>query len=105
MKLIFAIFLFLFASLSYATNDTGIVQEIYIDEGGAVAIKLVEGFPNSVVASECSTNNGYAGNLAADSALKAALLAAKATGSTVVVSIDGCDAGGAWLKVVAVYIK
>lgn len=105
MKFITLVLLFLIAPLCLATNDTGTIKELYIDQGGAIAIQLNEGLPNSVSANECPTYNGFAGNQTADPALTSALLAAKVSNSTVQLSILGCEAGGAWMKITAVYIK
>ena len=96
------------SSASLAASDEGTIAQLYTDSAGNVAVKLATGFPNSVAASECvsANSNGWAGvAVTANSALKAALLAAKATESVVSLSILGCEAGGAWFKVMAVYVK
>jgi hypothetical protein len=64
------------------------------------------GYPNAVRMSECATANGYAG-LSADAGnkdMKASLMMAKAAGQSVRIVIQGCEAGGAWYKIVSVYI-
>jgi hypothetical protein len=88
-----------------AAGDTGVISELYVDNTGAVAIKLKEGFTNSVNGEECTTSNGWAGVTIDAPELKSALLAAKATNSTVTVIIDGCAANGAWFKLRAAYVK
>ena len=84
------------------------ISQLYTDSSGNLAVKLEGGFPNSVAANECSTanGNGWAGvATTADSGIKAALLAAKTSQSPVSLSITGCEAGGARLKITAVYVK
>ncbi|OZG72361.1 hypothetical protein BTA51_16660 [Hahella sp. CCB-MM4] len=105
MRKLFTLMLILFSPFSFSASDTGIIAELYVDEGGSIAIKLDNGFPNATSDNTCSSNNGWAGNTTADPALKSALLAAKAAKSPVTVSMNGCDASGAWIKVHAVYVK
>lgn len=98
----------LLSTTTFAATDEGIITQLYTDSAGNVAVKLAGGFPNSVAASECvSANpNGWAGvAVGANAALKAALLAAKASQSLVSLSISGCEASGAWMKITAVYVK
>lgn len=98
----------LISSGSFAASDEGVITQLYTDSSGSLAVKLDGGFPNSVAANECSTasGNGWAGVAPAiNSALKAALLAAKTSQSPVSLSITGCEAGGAWLRITAVYVK
>ena len=96
----------LVSSTSFATTIIdGTISTLHTDSAGNVAVKLAEGFPQAVVNAECSTATGWAGVGAVNSALKAALLTAKATQTPVSLSISGCEAGGVWLKVIAVYLK
>ena len=87
---------------SLATDDYGKIKKLYADHDGNIAVQLVGGFPNSNAANECPSNNGWAGHLNPDPLLKSALLAAKASGVNVTLSISGC--ANNWLKVNAVYI-
>jgi hypothetical protein len=94
------------SSTSYAaSNDRGVIAELYTDDAGHLAVKLQGGFPNSAAASECPTYNGWAGVGTVNSILKATLLAAKISQSPVLLSISGCEEGGAWLKITDVYIQ
>jgi hypothetical protein len=86
-------------------QDSGKIVELYANDQGSIAIRLDGGFPNSVSSSQCPTSNGWAGNGTANNSLKAALMTAKATGSNVLLTTQGCDAGGAWLKVVDIYVR
>ena len=98
----------LISSGSFAAADEGVIAQLYTDSSGNLAVKLEGGFPNSIAANECSTanGNGWAGvATTVNSSVKAALLAAKASQSPVSLSITGCEAGGAWLKITAVYVK
>ena len=86
------------------TAEEGVISELYIDEAGNIAVKLNGGYPTA--SGECPGNNGWAGNTSADPTMKSALLAAKATGNTVSLSISGCDSvSSTWLKINAVYVK
>jgi len=100
-KIATILFLFFCSSLAHAASDDGVISELFASSNGAIAIKLKGGFPNS--SDQCESFNGWAGNFDADPILKSALLAAKATGDTVTLSIAGCE--GDWIKVHAVYIK
>lgn len=92
-------------AVTFAAADTGVISSLYADTTGNVAIKLDKGFPNSIAAGACSTHNGWAGVPASDTVLKAVLLSAKASQSPVTLSISGCEAGGAWLKINGVYVQ
>ncbi len=100
-----AFLMFCAAAHAGASSDTGVLTMFYVDASGSVAIQLDGGFPGAVAAGQCATYNGAAGNTTADPALKATLLTAKATGQTIQIITQGCDAGGAWLKVVAAYLR
>ncbi|MCP5078168.1 MAG: hypothetical protein GY951_08960 [Psychromonas sp.] len=106
MKNIIILIMIVFNNVALASSsDSGVIKQLYVSSSGNIAVKLINGFPNSVAASECSTYNGWAGSTTADPALKSVLLAAKATGSNVSLVISGCDANNSWLKVHAVYVK
>lgn len=87
-----------------ASEDVGTIGDLYTNPAGAIAIRLSNGFQNAISAGECATSNGYAGLMAADPVIKAALLTAKAGGQSVRVIISGCESSGAWWKISAVYI-
>jgi len=105
MKYILLVLMLVSGFTLAASGDTGIISELYVDNTGAVAIKLKDGFTNSVNGQECTTNNGWAGVTIDAPELKSALLAAKATNSTVTLSISGCTANGAWFNLRAAYVK
>ena len=88
--------LFVSSFCSAYTQVSGTIEEIYVNETGAVAIKLDEGFTQQAI-NECATFNGYAGNRTADPALKSLLLAAYSSKSRVKLGVNGCD--GNWLKI------
>ena len=92
-------------AMAFAAADAGIISTLYADRTGNLAVKLDNGFPNSVAAGECSTFNGWAGVPAGNTELKAVLLSAKASQSPVRLSISGCEAGGAWLRVNGAYVE
>jgi hypothetical protein len=54
-------------------------------------------YVNAVASNQCPSNNGWAGHAEADPVLKSAILAAKASGIQVTVTIDGCL--GRWFKI------
>lgn len=91
------------------SQDSGKITELYANDSGGIAIHLENGFPNALSSAQCpsvsSNGSWWAGNLTAKSSLKAALMTAKAIGSNVVITINGCEAGGAWLKILDVYIR
>ncbi len=91
-------------SASY-TQDTGKITSLFVNVSGTVAITLDSAFVNAKSGSQCPTANGYGGNAAADPAFKAALLAAKAAQQTVTVTVQGCEASGAWFKIIDVYVN
>jgi hypothetical protein len=90
-------------NISNAATVTGTIKELYASNAGSVAFTLHEGFPQTIIESECPTYNGYAGIAAADAFVKSVLLAAQISGKKVRLSITGCQ--GAWLKVNAVYLQ
>lgn len=87
------------------TADVGVISELYVDDSGGMAIKLNNGFPKSIASNECTTNNGWAGVTSDAPELKSALLAAKATQSTITVGLYGCTSNGSWLKIKTLYVK
>jgi hypothetical protein len=93
------------AAVAGVSQDSGHITQLYVSDSGTIAILLDGGFPNSVAASQCPTANGFAGSTTANNSLKAALMTAKATGSAVAVTTQGCDANGGWIKITEVYIK
>lgn len=99
----FTIFLFASTSVFGYSQDTGNVSRIYVTPGGSIAFKLQGGFPNAVETSQCLNNNGWAGHFTADPVLKSAILTAKATGYSIIVTLEGCE--GRWFKVKDIYIK
>lgn len=104
----FTVFVMLLAAspcINAASADEGVIQELYVENGGSIAVKLEGGFPNSIAANECSSASGWAGALTPDPVVKSALLMAKASRAPVSLSISGCEAGGGWLKLNAVYVK
>jgi hypothetical protein len=106
-KSITALSLLLASQMTSAAGISGIITELFSDDANNIAIKLDVAYSTKVsVMEECPTNNGWAGTtLSTASNLKASLLAAKASKSPVTLSISGCDAGTAWLKIRSVYIK
>ena len=97
----------LFSSNSYAKNFeiSGKVIELYANETGSIAVRLnTHNEYHSSAKAACPSYNGWTGNINADPILKSALLAAKASQTTVRISVRGCDAGGAWAKAASVYM-
>lgn len=86
--------------------DVGQIGTFHSSSAGNVAIILTGGFPNAVATGQCTSSNGFAGfvHTTSNSSLKATLLAAKMTGSNVQVVIAGCEQGGAWWKIIEVYV-
>ena len=100
------IFLFSSGSLfaqSYSI-DVGKVIDLYTEQSGKVAVRIEGGFVNANADGQCPTNNGWAGNYAADPFFKSVLLTARTTGKPARLVIQGCEAGGGWLKIVSVYL-
>ena len=102
MKYILLALMFV-TTIASAVTDEGTISELYAANSGHVAIKLSDGFPDT--RSVCPNNNGWAGVTVDAPELKSALLAAKMSQSTVVVSISGCTANGAWMNIDSVYVK
>ena len=78
------------AALAGTAQDSGHITQLYANDSGGAAILLDGGFPNSVATSQCPTANSFEGSTTANNFLKAALMTAKATGSAVVVTTQGC---------------
>lgn len=102
-KLLLAAMLTVSSPNLFANSDTGTIGEFYVHAtNGSVALKLVEGFPNSDALNQCP-NAKWAGISNADDLLKSTLLAAKMAQATVKLSIGGCDQG--WYRINAVYVQ
>jgi hypothetical protein len=88
-------------------QDVGKIENLYLSANGNIAIQLENGYPNATSDGQCSTANlnSFGGNLTADPAFKSALLAAKAAQQTITVTVQGCEAGGAWFKIIDVYVN
>ena len=86
------------------SQDSGRVVELFTNAAGAIAVRLDNGYPNSVAARQCSSSDGvWAGSATPNPTLTAALFLAKAKGSSVTITTEGCEGG--WLKVVDIYVK
>jgi L-serine deaminase len=85
----------------------GKIKNLYVSVNGNIAIQLDNGFPNSASGGQCATANinSFGGNVTADPAFKSALLAAKAAQQSISVTVQGCEASGAWFKIIDVYIN
>ena len=106
MKICVVAILMAFSLNAFAVSqDSGKIAKLYVDESGNIAVILDMGFPNAVQDGQCVTGNGFAGTTTAAVELKSVLLAAKASGANVIIDTLGCDAGGAWLKVKAIYVE
>jgi hypothetical protein len=105
--LVLSVFGSLSAIAAPYVQDTGKIKNLYISTSGNVGIQLETGFPNSASGGQCATANAnsYGGNVTADPAFKSALLAAKAAQQTITVTVQGCEASGAWFKIIDVYIN
>jgi hypothetical protein len=89
---------------AYYVQDSGHITDIFVNQNGAIAVRLDNGFPNSVANFQCPPGDGtWAGNASPNPALMAALMLAKSKGYTVVVVTQGCDSG--WFKIENVYVK
>lgn len=88
-------------------QDTGKIKNLYVSVGGNIAIQLDNGFPNSSSGGQCTTAsiNSFGGNVVADPIFKSTLLAAKAAQQTITVTVQGCEANGAWFKIIDVYVN
>ena len=106
ISLIVFIFTLTFHGYAFAySQDTGTISQLYATPGGAIALKLSNGFVHANETGQCLANNGFAGLSATNASayFKDALLAAKSFGKQVTVSISGCE--GSWFKISDVYIN
>jgi hypothetical protein len=105
--LLLSIFGAVAANAAPYVQDTGKIKNLYVSAGGNVAIQLDNGFPNSANGGQCSTANisSFGGNVTADPVFKSALLAAKAAQQSITVTVQGCEASGAWFKIIDVYVN
>lgn len=98
------------STMAFAESDTGKVIEIYAHPDGQMALKLNNGLPNSNRVNSC----GYTGEIREqfagvestdDNSIKSTMLAAKATGSEVIVVTFGKCLPGGWIKIEAIHMK
>lgn len=82
----------------------GTISELYVNDGGGIALQLTGGITASFLNSVCATNNGYIGHSHPDPVLKSALLAAFAANQTVKICLSKCDDNLAWVKSSCVYV-
>ena len=89
------------------TQDTGKIKNLYVSASGNIAIQLDNGFPNAASGGQCTTANlnSFGGNAIADPVFKSTLLAARAAQQTLTVTVQGCEANGAWFKIIDVYVN
>jgi len=85
------------------TSDTGKVSRVYTSPSGAIAFQIVGGFKKADESGECENNNGWAGLVETDSFLKSLILAAKLSGQSVTVALEGCQ--GSWIKIKDIYLN
>lgn len=88
-------------------QDSGRIVNLYVNASGSLAVQLDNGFPNASADGQCptATINGFGGNEAADAAFKSALLAANSAQQKITVTVQGCEASGAWFKIIDVYVN
>ena len=104
--LIGSLFFLMISAQAVAAGDTGKVVEYYAHPDGHVAIRLDGGLPGANAVNNCGTTaNQWAGvDPTVDPSMKAALLTAKASGSTVLLVTLGRCVGG-WIKIEAMHIR
>jgi hypothetical protein len=86
------------------SQDSGQIAELFTSQSGAIAIRLSSGYKNAIAAGQCASSDGtWAGLIAPNSSIKAAIMLAKAQNSTVVITTSGCEGG--WLKIMDMYVK
>ena len=90
------------AATAIYSQDTGIIEKMYTNASGDIAITLQGGFQNAITTQQCPTNIGWAGNYSASNILKAALIAAKSSGLKITVTTAGCE-GSSWFKIIDIY--
>ncbi|PCK29590.1 hypothetical protein [Pseudoalteromonas piscicida] len=107
-KILCAVMLSLLSAPSFANaifEISGKVTELYASETGSIAVKLnTHNEYQSSAKAACPRYNGWTGNTNADPILKSVLLAAKASQTTIRISVRGCEADGAWAKAASVYM-
>ncbi|TRY33403.1 hypothetical protein [Aliiglaciecola sp. M165] len=104
MKIIlFLSLLFSFHVYASYSQDSGIVSQVYVNPNGSIALKLESGFPNALSSNQCENNNGWAGLSASDPVVKSVIIAAKTSGQTLKVTIEGCE--GRWFKIKDLYLQ
>jgi|GEM_PF-1600255 len=105
-KLMFLGVMALLSSPVFAAGEVGKVVEIYTHPNGSVALRLDGGLPNSNAVNNCGTvENEWAGvDASAAASLKAAILLAKVTGSTVSLVTFGACVGN-WIKIEAFHVR
>jgi len=82
------------------TQDTGKVTKVFADQSGNFAIQIDGGFVNARNMFGCNAAV-FAGGGPVDPAMKAIILTAKAAGTSVTVTLEGCIGG--WFKMTDVY--
>ncbi|MEC4088705.1 MULTISPECIES: hypothetical protein [Pseudoalteromonas] len=103
MRTLLPIAALLFSGSALASFEmSGKIIRLFVSETGSIAVRLDKNY-NDSAKQACPGFNGWAGNVSADPILKSTLLAAHASKTNVALSISGCTAGGAWVKVAAVY--
>lgn len=85
------------------TADFGKISRIYVTPAGSIALQLDNGFPNANSNNECPSNNGWAGLTETDPVMKSAIIAAKTSGQSVLVNLEGCV--GRWLRIKEMYLN
>jgi len=85
------------------TTDSGKISRVYVNPKGAIALQLDNGFPNANSNNECPSNHGWAGLAETDPVMKSAILAAKASGQSITVRLEGCI--GVWIKIMDMYLN
>lgn len=86
------------------SSDTGKITTLFTTTAGTMAVMLDGGYPNALADGQCPVANGFAGFLTADPAIKSALLAAKASGSSITIITVGCAGGSSWYGLSQVYV-
>jgi len=86
------------------SQDSGHITDLFASQSGAIAIRIDNGYKNAIAAGQCPSSDGaWAGLLAPNASIKAAIMLAKAQNSTVVITTSGCEGG--WLKIMDMYVK
>jgi len=86
------------------SQDSGQITDLFASQTGAIAIRLSNGYKNAIAEGQCPAGDGtWAGLVAPNSSIKAAIILAKGQNSTVVITTLGCEGG--WLKIMDMYVK